>query len=113
MPIPTTTPSLQDLKQQVEKKDKEIQDQLDRIYTLVGEGKPAQFVQIEYKRAVERMTEKYTLLLSMVDMQKEQFGEQEHTDRAQALRDQYKEDIVVLAVAIDEAMQPGSSAPTE
>lgn len=97
-------PSLTELRTQVEEKDQQVQSQLDRIYQMVQEGKPAQFVQVEFKHAVERMAEKYSVLLAMVDAQKQELGDADHASRADALRDQCKEDIIALAVAIDEAL---------
>ena len=97
------------LQQQIEKKEQEVQAQLDRIYSMVQEGKAASFVQIEFKRTVERISEKYQLLLTLLESNKKLLGSEEYTRRDQELRDQYKQDVVLLAAAIDDAMGVGQS----
>lgn len=95
------------LQSQLQQKERELQEQLDRIYQMVEEGKAASFVQIEFKRAVERTTEKYQLLLALLALQQESLGTTEYQRRDTELRDQLKEDIVLLATAIDDAMGIG------
>lgn len=106
-----------DVKTQLEEQDRAIQLQYDRIYKMVEEGKNPAFLKIEYKRAVELISAKYQILLAVVEQQKERLGLEEHQKRQQALKDQYKEDIVLLAVSIDEATgqteTPGTPAPKQ
>lgn len=85
------------------KKEKEVEAQLDRIYKMVAEKKSIAFIKIEYKRAIERIGEKYQILLTMLEMQKKTLGESEFKTQKTALENNYKEDVISLAVAIDEA----------
>lgn len=101
------------LQQQVQQQEQVIQDQLDRIYQMVEEGKPSSFVQVEYKRAVEKISAKYQLLLTILEANKKLLGTQEYTRRDSELRDQFKQDIVLLATAIDEAMGVESASTGE
>lgn len=98
---------------QLQLKETAIQQQLDRIYKMVEEKKPASFLKIEYKTAVERITEKYHILTTMLDHKKEQLSAEEYTAQLEALRAQYKEDIVMLAVAIDEAVGDNSAVSAQ
>lgn len=87
----------------LDEQNRAIQDQLDRIYKLVDDGTNPAFLKLEYKRAVELISAKYMTLLATLAEQKEQLGEEEYQKREQALKDEYKEDVVLLAVSIDEA----------
>ncbi len=97
------TQSLDQVRELLRVKEQEVEQQLDRIYAMVEQKKPVSFLKVEYKRAVERITEKYQLLQTLLELQKEEIGAEGVKDQAQALQEQYKEDLVVLAVAIDEA----------
>lgn len=92
------------LQQQIEKKEQELQAQLDRIYAMVEEGKASSFVQLEFKRAVEIISQKYHLLLSMLESNKKKLGTDEYQRRDTELREQFQQDVVLLAAAIDDAM---------
>ena len=85
--------------------ERRLQLQLDRIYNLVKKGTASSFVEVEYRRAVERLTEKYQLLQQLLELQKQDIEESEFTKRQTQLQEQYKEDIVVLAQAIDDAVE--------
>lgn len=100
----STESSAEVLQQRLSQKEQELQDQLDRIYKMVEEGKASSFVQIEFKRAVERITEKYQLLIALLSLQQQTLGTTEYQRRDAELRDQLKEDVVLLAAAIDDAM---------
>lgn len=93
-----------ELGERLREKEAEVQVQLDRIYQLVEEKKSMGFVKIEYRRAVERMTEKYQILVTLAELQKDELSTEEYEQQRKALKDQYKEDIVLLAASIDEAM---------
>jgi len=83
--------------------EEDIQHQLDRLYQMAEMKKPAGILQIEYKRTVELFSQKYQLLISNVEAQKADMGEEAATAQANALREEYKDTIVQLAVAVDEA----------
>src|SRR3989339_158391 len=93
----------EDIAKEIKIKEDEIEKQLDRIYTMVKEHTPQSFLKIEYKRAVERITEKYHLLLSNLEQQKQILGDEKYAKFDQTLREEYKKEIVFLAVAIYEA----------
>jgi ATP-dependent DNA ligase len=69
----------------------------------VKENASFEVLKVEFRRATERITEKYFLLFSLHELDKSQFNAEEFEERAQVLRDQYKEDLAVLAVAIDQS----------
>ncbi len=96
--------NVDELREQIRQKEGEITAQLDRVYALVEQKRPPQFVQLEFKRAVERITEKYALLSQMLQERKDDLGESEFSTQEEAIKSQYKEDVVTLAVAIDEAI---------
>lgn len=103
---PIKTPSIEQLEKRLCEKEQELTVQLDRIYALIEKKQPTALLQIEYRRAVERITEKYHLLFALLELQKEKTGTAEaaeYEERAKALGQQYKDDLVMLAVAIDEA----------
>jgi hypothetical protein len=111
MPEQRPQPSFEEFQEQLKEREQAIQDQLDRIYTLVEEGKAAAFIQIEFKRAVERITEKYQILNALLEAQRAELETKDFDDRAQALKDQYKEDVVLLAAAIDQATGQSPNTP--
>ena len=80
-----------------------IQNQLDRLYQMAEEKRPAGILQIEYKRTVELFSQKYQTLLANVEAQKAQIGAEAAEAQMNALREEYKDTIVQLAVAVDEA----------
>lgn len=90
---------------QLQQAEQDIQEQLDRIYSLVKNGTAVSFLEIEYRRAVEKITQKYHILLSSVEEQKDALGNEEFSAQDSALRNQYKEDIALLAAAIDTAIE--------
>ena len=91
------------LEERLRLKEQEISTQLDRIYALLKDAATVDLVKIEFRRAVERITEKYFFLFSLHELDKSTFSTEEFEERTQALQSQYKEDIAVLAVAIDES----------
>lgn len=95
--------------EKLKEREQAVQDQLDRIYTLVQEGKPVSFVKIEYKRLVERMTEKYHLLFLSLDIEKKNIPSEDYEAQRKALQEQYKSDVVSAAAAIDVAMKADTS----
>ncbi|HLD18207.1 MAG TPA: hypothetical protein VJB99_04010 [Patescibacteria group bacterium] len=104
--IPPNETELQTTYRDVERS---IQEQLDRIYDLVEKKRNVTFLKIEYKRAVELITQKYVLLNQALEKTKASMDEQEYQTQTQALKDQYKEDLILLAVSIDEATTPSSA----
>jgi len=93
----------QQLEEKLQQKEHELNVQLDRLYTLAKQQAAMDVLKGEFKRVVERVTEKYFLLFSLLETDKATYSETEYEERAQALRDTYKEDLALLAVAIDEA----------
>lgn len=91
-------------KEELDKREQSVEKQLDRIYKMIEEGKPTAFLKVEFKRAVEKISEKYQVILSLLDLQKSGTNEEDFEKQTQAIQEQYKEDVVVLAAAIDEAM---------
>lgn len=97
-------PSTRDYKNELREKDQEIQLQLDRIYRLIEKKSPVPVLQFEYKSAVERITEKYQILLSGIERRKNQMSPADYESTNQALRDEFKEKIVLLALTIDQSL---------
>jgi len=88
----------------LEEIEKEIKEQLDRIYKLLDEKKNPEFIKLEYKRIVELISQKYLILKDELAKSKRDIGEKEHGKQEKALTDQYKDDIISIAVAIDETL---------
>jgi hypothetical protein len=88
-----------------------IQDQLDRVYRLVEEGKNTAIIQLEYKRYVERLSEKYQLLFESLEKEKHSLGAAEADTQAEQLRAQYSQDLVTAAAAIDAALEQTQDQP--
>ena len=88
---------------ELEKTENAIQGQRDRLYRLAGEKKPVGILQIEYKRAVELMAQKFQLLTASLDGQKAALAPEAYETALKGLKDSFKNDIVSLAVAVDEA----------
>jgi hypothetical protein len=93
------------LEERLRTKEQEISAQLDRVYALIKDQAVFEMVKVEFRRTVERITEKYFFIFALLDMDKTTIDPEAFEERAQALRDQYKEDLAVLAAAIDEARE--------
>lgn len=82
--------------------EKDLSHVLDRIYGLMEKKAPLEVLEIEYGRAVEKMTEKYAIKREAVVGQ--DLGE---TDKEKVLYDmelEFKSDLIGLAEAIDKAL---------
>lgn len=90
--------TLEDLNQKIERK-------LDRLNNLVAEKRNVEFIKIEYKNYVEYVTQKYTILLHQLDLQKPHIPPQEFQQTKVTLEAEYKEDIISVAVIIDQLME--------
>ena len=82
--------------------NQKIQEQLDRIYKLLDENKNANFLQVEYKRYVELATQKSLILPKHLEDTKTELETIDFETKKKALEDQYKEDVIAVAIAIDE-----------
>lgn len=103
--MPTTTSqSREELAASLQQKDQEIQAQLDRIYQLVDAGTPEAFLKVEYKHAVEKITEKYQLVMALLDSQRTRLDDQAYVRASQNIQAQLKEEVILLASAIDQAV---------
>lgn len=104
MPTPEEQ-SAEQVKEELLRSERRLQAQLDRIYTMVKKGTASSFVEIEYRRAVERLSEKYQLLQQLLVLQEQDVQPEEFSKRQNTLQEQYAEDVVVLAQAIDAAYE--------
>lgn len=84
-------------------REERIQEQIDKIGELVESETPAQTLQQEFRQAVELITKKYETLVSGLSRKKLELQKQEYEMRSQELRDEYKREVIQLAVAIDHA----------
>lgn len=94
-----------ELQAQLEKAEAAVQAQVDRVYDMVQQSRPSSFVQVEYKKTVELMRDKYAVLLTLLQENKRSLGTAEYERRDQQLRAQFQEDVLLLAAAIDQAAQ--------
>lgn len=85
--------------------ESQIKEQLDRIYKLLDEGKSAEFIKVEYKRIVELISQKYLLLKSEVEKQKNQMEATDFAERISSLDENYKDDVIAIAVGIDNTLE--------
>ncbi|MFH1426300.1 MAG: hypothetical protein ABIG66_02595 [Candidatus Kerfeldbacteria bacterium] len=93
---------LEELQKRLEEHEDLVAEQIGKISKLVEEETPTDMMLQEFRHAVELITKKYETLVSMLKTQKNDMEEEEYEDRSRLLREQYKEDITLLAVAIDE-----------
>lgn len=82
-----------------------IKEQLDRIYKLLDEKKNPEFIKVEYKRIVELISQKYIILKDQLAEQKSQLEKQQYDEMEKALEEQYKDDVISIAVAIDDTLE--------
>jgi hypothetical protein len=94
-----------DLSQQLADKETQITAQLDRIYALIRTGDVQSIIEVEYRRAVERITEKYELLQQVAHAMGSSLSPAQVQERIRALQQQYQNDVVFLAAAIDDAIK--------
>lgn len=91
--------------QQLEEQEKKILAQKDRLYVMASDPIKKPFLKIEYKQFVELITGKYQFLQALLDDQKEAIGQEEYDERLKALQDQYKEDVISLAIVLDDVSE--------
>ncbi len=84
--------------------ENKISKQLDRLHYLMEEKRNPQFIKIEYKRFVALVTEKYVLLRNDLQDSKGRMSAEEYETKKNTLEQAYKEDVVSIAVAIDEEL---------
>ena len=82
---------------QIRELEKEIKDQLDRIYKLLDEKKSAEFIKIEYKRVVELISQKYLLMKDEMQKRKNQTDPTEFAKQMAGLDAHYKDDVIAIA----------------
>ncbi|PLX25082.1 hypothetical protein C0580_03300 [Candidatus Parcubacteria bacterium] len=82
----------------------QIKEQMDRIYKLLDEKKDAEFIKMEYKRVVELISQKYLILQDNLNKQKSGLSEQDFNEQSDNIKAQYKEDVIGIAVAIDDTL---------
>ncbi|MBT4850387.1 hypothetical protein HON36_06080 [Candidatus Parcubacteria bacterium] len=90
---------------QIRELEKEIKDQLDRIYKLLDEKKSAEFIKIEYKRVVELISQKYLLMKDEMQKRKNQTDPTEFAKQMAGLDAHYKDDVIAIAVGIDNTLE--------
>ncbi|MFH1253203.1 MAG: hypothetical protein V1664_02625 [Candidatus Uhrbacteria bacterium] len=93
------------IRPQLDEQEQKIQAQKDRLYTMASDPTKKPFLKIEYKQLVELITGKYQFLQALLDEQKSAIGSEEYEARIKALQDQYKEDVISLAVVLDEVSE--------
>lgn len=99
------TAQSRDFRTEIREKDQEIQLQLDRIYRLLEKGSPEPIVENEYLRAVDRISEKYALILAGLQEKKPDFAPEKFEEQMEAVRASYKDDLVDLALTIERTLQ--------
>ncbi len=90
--------------------ESQISTQLDRLYKLLDEKTSAEFLVVEYKRVVELFAQKYGLLVQGLEGQKESLSKEQYESDLKDLGAQYKDDVIGIAVAIDETVEDYSSS---
>ena len=60
---------------------------------------------MEYKRIVELISQKYIILKDQLAEQKSQLEKQQYDEMEKALEEQYKDDVISIAVAIDDTLE--------
>lgn len=96
--------SAEQRREQVRIAEKAVQDQLDRIYVLIDENKAESIIQIEFKRYVERLSEKYNLLHAGLEEDKRNISESDYEVHSQQLKNQFSQDVFSVARALDTAL---------
>ncbi|MAG11525.1 MAG: hypothetical protein CMI52_01825 [Parcubacteria group bacterium] len=87
--------------EQLDRLEDKIAKQLDRLTYLVEKKRNPAFIKIEYKRFVDLITQKFVLLQDNLQDKKGSMAAQHYEQEKQKLQSEYKEDIVSVAVAID------------
>lgn len=93
---------MSDTAEKIDAIEVKISQQLDRLHYLMEQKRNPHFIKIEYKRFVTLVTEKYVLLQNALQDQKPHMAPETYTKQKQQLESQYKEDIISVALAIDE-----------
>ena len=93
---------------QLDALEEKISKQLDRLHYLMEQKRNPEFIKIEYKRFVDLVTQKYVILQNAVQDQKTQLSTEEYETQKTALEAQYKEDVISIAVAIDDELEGAS-----
>ncbi len=91
------------LEEQLRSKEREVRVQLEHVYGLAKQQKAFDLLKEEFQTAVDRMSEKYAIQFSLIELDKPQLAADAYEERIVQLRDQYAQDVSVLAVALDEA----------
>ncbi len=81
--------------------EEKIAHQLDRLTYLVEEKRNPSFIKIEYKRFVDLVTQKFDTLQNNLQDKKGSMAKEHYEQEKNRLQSQYKEDIISIAVAID------------
>lgn len=92
-----------ELEEKLQKKEQELAAQLEYVYGLAKAKAEMDVLQAEFKKIVTCVTEKYFFLFSILEIDKANYIATEYEDRAEVMREKYKEDLALLAVSLDEA----------
>ncbi len=96
--------SMHDFQKQLDEKEQQLSAQLDRLYAMLRAGDSIALLQVEYRRVVERMTEKYQILIALLETQRTDLTSAQYEDRLTAIRKTYQSDLLTLAAALDDAV---------
>lgn len=99
--------------QRLQDAEQALQQQLDRVYALIDEGKAEAILQLEFKRYVEQLSKKYNVLFAGLEMDKSGLEQADYQTHAQQLRDQYAQDVKSAATAIDGAIAKRGEKETD
>lgn len=84
--------------------EQNISHQIERLRALSSNKANPGFIKIEYKRLVQLLTKKYSILLDALLDQKSLIDEIEYQTQKKTLEESYKDDIISAAIAIDETL---------
>ena len=68
--------------------------------------KNPEFIKLEYKKIVELISQKYLILMDQ--LKQNNFNRQQIKEHEDILKEQYKDDVISIAVAIDETLESKS-----
>lgn len=85
--------------------NKDISEQMSKIYDLLEKKSNPEFIKIEYKAIVDLISEKYALLVAEAKKQKRKMSKKQQIEVQKNLEQQYKDDLISIAVGIDETIE--------